>query len=155
MCREDLSVACAGCSHAARPLVLPLVLRAQPPNELSPVSAFFGQVEFPERAGALARFLSVVSPAFNVTLFHYRRTGADPHPSMRARACVHAASLGNLSSVHASVVCVVSSSGCQHVHGRRGRPVLLQSQQKARGCSCLGFSVTWGSFMESLGVLMC
>ena len=39
------------------------------------------QVEFPERAGALARFLSVVSPAFNVTLFHYRRTGAAPHPS--------------------------------------------------------------------------
>ncbi|KAK9824814.1 hypothetical protein WJX81_000970 [Elliptochloris bilobata] len=33
------------------------------------------QVEFPERAGALARFLAVVSPAWNVTLFHYRRTG--------------------------------------------------------------------------------
>ena len=48
-------------------------------------------MEFPERAGALARFLSVVSPAFNVTLFHYRRTGANGWPSMRAGTCVQAA----------------------------------------------------------------
>ncbi|KAK9829226.1 hypothetical protein WJX72_004603 [[Myrmecia] bisecta] len=33
------------------------------------------QVEFPERPGALRRFLEVISPAWNVTLFHYRETG--------------------------------------------------------------------------------
>jgi len=33
------------------------------------------QVQFPERAGALARFLQVLSPTYNVTLFHYRNTG--------------------------------------------------------------------------------
>ncbi|MEW5313236.1 MAG: hypothetical protein WDW38_004821 [Sanguina aurantia] len=33
------------------------------------------QVIFPEVAGALRRFLSVVSPTWNVTLFHYRNTG--------------------------------------------------------------------------------
>ncbi len=47
------------------------------------------QVEFPERAGALARFLAVVSPAWNVTLFHYRRTGAARAlQRARASACV-------------------------------------------------------------------
>ncbi|KIZ01900.1 threonine dehydratase [Monoraphidium neglectum] len=33
------------------------------------------QVQFPERAGALRNFLEVLSPAWNVTLFHYRQTG--------------------------------------------------------------------------------
>jgi threonine dehydratase len=33
------------------------------------------QVEFPERPGALRRFLGVVSPRWNVSLFHYRNTG--------------------------------------------------------------------------------
>lgn len=33
------------------------------------------QVVFPERPGSLRRFLDVVSPAWNVTLFHYRNTG--------------------------------------------------------------------------------
>lgn len=33
------------------------------------------QFAFPERRGALRRFLSVVCPAWNVTLFHYRCTG--------------------------------------------------------------------------------
>jgi len=33
------------------------------------------QIIFPERAGALKRFLDAVSPAWNVTLFHYRNTG--------------------------------------------------------------------------------
>jgi hypothetical protein len=46
-------------------------------------------VEFPERAGALARFLVVVSPAWNVTLFHYRRTGASLWQRVRASASVH------------------------------------------------------------------
>jgi hypothetical protein len=32
-------------------------------------------VLFPERAGALRRFLEAVSPTWNVTLFHYRSTG--------------------------------------------------------------------------------
>lgn len=33
------------------------------------------QVQFPERPGALKLFLEVVSPQWNVTLFHYRNTG--------------------------------------------------------------------------------
>ncbi|PNH07340.1 Threonine dehydratase biosynthetic, chloroplastic [Tetrabaena socialis] len=33
------------------------------------------QVVFPEQPGALRRFLDVVSPAWNVTLFHYRNSG--------------------------------------------------------------------------------
>jgi threonine dehydratase len=33
------------------------------------------QVDFPERPGALRRFLAVVSPTFLITLFHYRKTG--------------------------------------------------------------------------------
>ena len=33
------------------------------------------QVEFPERPGALKRFLSVLQPQWNITLFHYRRSG--------------------------------------------------------------------------------
>lgn len=55
---------------------------------LAQATIYFWQVDFPERAGALARFLSVVSPAFNVTLFHYRRTGAHHHLSMWPRAWV-------------------------------------------------------------------
>ena len=34
------------------------------------------QVDFPERAGALKRFLAVLCPSFLITLFHYRKTGA-------------------------------------------------------------------------------
>lgn len=33
------------------------------------------QVQFPERPGALRRFLDVLSQEWNVTLFHYRNTG--------------------------------------------------------------------------------
>ncbi len=33
--------------------------------------------EFPERPGALMRFLSALSPAWNISLFHYRNQGAD------------------------------------------------------------------------------
>lgn len=33
------------------------------------------QVEFPERPGALRQFLSVLQPEWNITLFHYRRSG--------------------------------------------------------------------------------
>jgi threonine dehydratase len=33
--------------------------------------------EFPERPGALMRFLSSMSPNWNITLFHYRNHGAD------------------------------------------------------------------------------
>jgi threonine dehydratase len=33
------------------------------------------QVQFPERPGALRRFLSALSADWNVTLFHYRNTG--------------------------------------------------------------------------------
>jgi threonine dehydratase len=33
------------------------------------------KVEFPEKAGALARFLDALSPRWNITLFHYRNAG--------------------------------------------------------------------------------
>ena len=33
--------------------------------------------EFPERPGALMKFLSSMSPAWNISLFHYRNHGAD------------------------------------------------------------------------------
>lgn len=33
--------------------------------------------EFPERPGALARFLTTITPGFNITLFHYRNHGGD------------------------------------------------------------------------------
>ena len=33
------------------------------------------QVDFPERPGALRKFLAVFSPDFLITLFHYRETG--------------------------------------------------------------------------------
>ena len=33
------------------------------------------QVDFPERPGALRSFLSVVVPTWNLTLFHYRKSG--------------------------------------------------------------------------------
>jgi threonine dehydratase len=34
------------------------------------------QVDFPERPGALRRFLAGLSGRWNISLFHYRRTGA-------------------------------------------------------------------------------
>jgi len=33
--------------------------------------------EFPERPGALTRFLAALNPAWNISLFHYRNQGAD------------------------------------------------------------------------------
>ena len=33
--------------------------------------------EFPERPGALMRFLNSLSPNWNISLFHYRNHGAD------------------------------------------------------------------------------
>jgi threonine dehydratase len=33
------------------------------------------QVDFPERPGALRKFLPRLSPRWNVSLFHYRRSG--------------------------------------------------------------------------------
>jgi threonine dehydratase len=33
--------------------------------------------EFPERPGALMRFLASMSPNWNISLFHYRNQGAD------------------------------------------------------------------------------
>ena len=33
------------------------------------------QLEFPERPGALKKFLSVLQHQWNITLFHYRRSG--------------------------------------------------------------------------------
>ena len=34
------------------------------------------QVDFPERPGALRKLLAALDPEWNVTLFHYRKTGA-------------------------------------------------------------------------------
>ena len=34
------------------------------------------RIEFPERIGALRRFLSLLGPAWNITMFHYRNHGA-------------------------------------------------------------------------------
>ena len=33
--------------------------------------------EFPERPGALLKFLSLMQPSWNISLFHYRNQGAD------------------------------------------------------------------------------
>lgn len=33
--------------------------------------------EFPERPGALAKFLEVLGDKYNISLFHYRNNGAD------------------------------------------------------------------------------
>jgi threonine dehydratase len=33
--------------------------------------------EFPERPGALLKFLSLMRPGWNISLFHYRNQGAD------------------------------------------------------------------------------
>ena len=33
--------------------------------------------EFPERPGALLKFLSMMQPSWNISLFHYRNQGAD------------------------------------------------------------------------------
>jgi len=33
--------------------------------------------EFPERPGALMKFLSLMRPGWNISLFHYRNQGAD------------------------------------------------------------------------------
>lgn len=38
------------------------------------------QVEFPERPGALKKFLSMLQPQWNITLFHYRRSGDHDYP---------------------------------------------------------------------------
>ena len=44
-------------------------------KERVPFEKFF-QYNFPERPGALLRFLECVAPAFNITLFHYRSSDA-------------------------------------------------------------------------------
>ena len=47
---------------------------------------FVAQVVFPERPGALRTFLSTVSPRWNITLFHYRKTGK---PSLAPLSLAH------------------------------------------------------------------
>ncbi len=48
---------------------------ASNPRTTLPLAWLLSQVVFPERPGSLRGFLDVVSPAWNVTLFHYRNTG--------------------------------------------------------------------------------
>lgn len=59
--------------------------------------------EFPERPGALLKFLDQMGPDWNITLFHYRNHGADygrvlvgmqVPPADRARLTERLASLG-------------------------------------------------------------
>lgn len=56
--------ACGGCGAST------------PARTHAPGLRFVPQVDFPERPGALRKFLQVLSPRWNVSLFHYRRTGA-------------------------------------------------------------------------------
>ncbi len=46
-------------------------------RSLSSASERLFRFEFPERPGALLRFLSAMSPEWNISLFHYRNEGAD------------------------------------------------------------------------------
>jgi threonine dehydratase len=46
------------------------------PSELARHERLFRFV-FPERPGALMRFLSAMHPSWNISLFHYRNQGAD------------------------------------------------------------------------------
>lgn len=40
-------------------------------------------VEFPERPGALSKFLELLRPEFNISLFHYRNYGGGiSHPPL-------------------------------------------------------------------------
>jgi threonine dehydratase len=43
--------------------------------------------EFPERAGALYKFLTTLQPGFNISLFHYRNTGGDIGKVLAAIQC--------------------------------------------------------------------
>ncbi|MEP6882586.1 MAG: threonine ammonia-lyase, biosynthetic [Dokdonella sp.] len=46
-------------------------------RSVSSASERLFRFEFPERPGALLRFLSAMSPEWNISLFHYRNEGAD------------------------------------------------------------------------------
>jgi len=43
--------------------------------------------EFPERAGALYKFLTTLQPGFNISLFHYRNYGGDVGKVLTAIQC--------------------------------------------------------------------
>ena len=65
------SIGAAGCWAASVGASRTRIAHQLPPAPLpSPP-----QVDFPERPGALRKFLGPLSPRWNVTLFHYRRTG--------------------------------------------------------------------------------
>lgn len=51
--------------------------------------------EFPERQGALYRFLTTLQPGFNISLFHYRNAGGDIGKVLAGIQCP-AAEEGNL-----------------------------------------------------------
>jgi threonine dehydratase len=44
-------------------------------------------LEFPERAGALDKFLTTLQPGVNITLFHYRNYGGDVGKVLTAIQC--------------------------------------------------------------------
>lgn len=66
------------CYRLSAPLprtIFPKDAAHQSHTSASPCALPPAQIIFPEKAGALSRFLSTVSPTWNVTLFHYRNTG--------------------------------------------------------------------------------
>ena len=80
------------------------------------------QVDFPERPGALRKFLGVFSPDFLITLFHYRKTG------WLARPCSH---------VH-SACCLVLHLVSSFITVANGHGILsvLASPAKAVRAAC-------------------
>jgi hypothetical protein len=63
--------------RTAGPLAQPVPSIAQPslPATVPSDGCTVPQVDFPERPGALRGFLRGLDPRWNISLFHYRRTG--------------------------------------------------------------------------------
>ena len=55
----------------------------------TPQTSHVYRVEFPERPGALRRFLEVIHSGGNISLFHYRNHGAGESISMATVASMH------------------------------------------------------------------
>ncbi len=69
------------------------------------------QVEFPERPGALRKFLPAVSPRWNVSLFHYRKSGAQSSGVLLGEHCWHLV----LNQTHVCVDCRCAKSSCRNL----------------------------------------
>lgn len=71
--------------------------------------------EFPERQGALHKFLTTLQPGFNISLFHYRNYG------------------GDIARVLAAIQCPAGEVSCHFVH------IWLASKQHTDKCSTGGW----------------